>query len=98
MKITLKHPITLPKTGDGVPVLVTQLDLRETVCAGDFRGIKIASISNASVDDLLKISSRLSGQPEAVLDRLSVEDFDEMATAVLGFLNAGRGTPISASR
>lgn len=85
MKIELKSPIKLGEHGEAI----THLNLRESVCAGDLRGIKVSGLSDPSTDDLLKITSRLSGQPDAVLNKLELADFSAVLEAVSGFIEAG---------
>lgn len=86
MKYTLKAAISL---GEGL-TCVTELGLREEVVAGDLRGIKAAALSDPSVDDILKLVGRLSGQPDAVVNKLSIPDLNELGGLVLGFLSRGQ--------
>lgn len=88
MKYTLKNPV---KVGESQPP-VTELVFREEVVAGDLRGVKMSGLADPSVDDLLKIGGRLCAQPEAVMNRLSPEDFGEVAAIVNGFFRAGPET------
>lgn len=88
MKYVLKRPV---KVGESSPE-VTELVFRDEVVAGDLRGIRMSGLVDPSVDDLLKIGGRLCGQPEAVMNRLSPEDFGEVAAIVNGFFKAGPET------
>ncbi len=84
----LQKPI---RVGETQPP-VEELNFREEVVAGDLRGIKMTGLADPSVDDLLKIGGRLCAQPEAVMSRLSPEDFGEVAAIVNGFFKGGPGT------
>lgn len=88
MKLALKKPI---RVGETTPE-ISELTFREEVVAGDLRGIRMSALADPSVDDLLKIGGRLSGQPDAVMNRLSPEDFGEVAALVNGFFASGPGT------
>lgn len=88
MRYTLKKAIQVGETQPPV----TELVFREEVVAGDLRGIRMSGLADPSVDDLLKIGGRLCGQPEAVMNRLSPEDFGEVAAIVNGFFKAGPET------
>jgi len=85
---TLLKPIQI---GETQPPVV-ELHFREEVMAGDLRGVKMSGLADPSVDDLLKIGGRLCAQPEAVMNRLSPEDFGEVAAIVNGFFRSGPGT------
>ncbi len=87
MKLTLKKPIQL---GEGPAI--TELVFREEVISGDLRGLKVQSLADPLLDDLLKIAGRLSAQPDVVMNRLSMTDLAEVVTLVTGFLNAGPET------
>jgi hypothetical protein len=87
MKFVLKKPIQL---GEG-PV-VTELNLREEIVAGDLRGIKIASLADMQTEDLLKITGRLCGQVDALMTKLDIGDFFKLVEIVGGFLARGLGT------
>lgn len=78
MKITLRDPV---KSGSAV---ISELTLREKVCAGDFRGIPARN--PMFFDDLLKIAGRLSAQEEHVINALSSHDMQVVLEAVGGFL------------
>jgi hypothetical protein len=88
----LKKPIKVGETTEPV----TELKLREEVCAGDLRGIKLSSLQDPMTDDLLKIAARLSGQTELVINKLGLEDMGEVLAAVVDFLGAGQGTGTTA--
>jgi len=84
----LKRPVALGE--QGAPI--TELIFRESVVAGDLRGIKLASLREPATDDMLKIGGRLCGQPDAVMNRLSLEDFGKVMEIVGGFLSDGQPT------
>lgn len=80
----LQKPVVVRNT-DGEEInRVEQLTIRTEVVSGDLRGIPMRSPPWA--DDLLKMISRLSGQPDNVVNRLSIQDFNVVAEAVLGFM------------
>lgn len=85
MKHTLRRPISIP----GVPT-ITELNLREELCAGDFRGIKRRQFFQEwDGTDMIKLISRLSGQPEAVIGHvpngMSEQDLDDIGEKLVGF-------------
>lgn len=88
MKYTLKRPIRLTEASPEISELV----FREEVVAGDLRGIKQSSLADPLVDDVLKIAGRLTGQTDAVMNRLSPEDLGEVMAIVHGFFKAGPET------
>lgn len=98
MKHTLRKPISIPN----LPT-ITEITLREELCAGDFRGIKLRAISDPTGDDMIKLISRLSGHPEAVIGHvphgMGEQDLDELGEKVIGFFKregppqAGPQTP-----
>ena len=88
MKLTLKKPIRL---GESTPE-ITELTFREEVVAGDLRGIRQSALADPLTDDILKIAGRLCGQPDAVMNRLSLEDTGEVMAAVHGFFKSGQET------
>ncbi len=93
MKYALKDPIAILSKDTGLPIeTVSELTFRESVCAGDLRGIKASALGDPMIDDIIKIAGRLSGQSEAVMIRLSFQDLDEIGALVFGFLHAGRKT------
>ena len=83
MKITLKKPI--PSGSE----TLTELTLREEIVAGDMRDIELGRMV---FGDIVKLASRLSGQPESVLDKMSSQDLVQVTNAVTDFLGVGRGT------
>lgn len=85
MRIELKKPIIL---GEGATP-ITELHLREDVGAGDLRCLKLGAIADLSVDDVLTLAGRLSGQGAAVLNKMGVADTFEVLKAVGGFLSDG---------
>jgi hypothetical protein len=88
VKLALKRPIQVGETS----APITELTFREEVVAGDLRGIKQSSLADPLVDDVLKIAGRLTGQPDAVMNRLSPEDLGEVMGIVHGFFKAGPET------
>lgn len=87
MKYQLKRPI---KIGDAPEI--TTFTVREEVCAGDMRGLKVQALNDPSVDDMLKMAGRLAAQPDEVMNRLSPADLVEVTVLVMGFLTAGQQT------
>lgn len=90
MKYVLKNPIQL---GEGPAV--TELNFREEVVAGDMRGLPMRDPMHW--DEILKLASRLSGQPEAVINKLSFRDLTEVTKRVAGFIGAGLETGTTGS-
>lgn len=88
MKLALKKPIRVGETSPEI----TELTFREEVVAGDLRGIKQSSLADPLIDDVLKIAGRLTGQPDAVMNRLSAEDLAEVMATVHGFFAVGPET------
>jgi hypothetical protein len=88
VKLVLKKPIRL---GESTPE-ITELVFRDEVVSGDLRGIKQSSLVDPLVDDILKIAGRLCAQPDAVMSRLSPEDFGEVLALVNGFFKVGPPT------
>lgn len=87
MKYTLQKPI---KIGDAEPI--KELTLREDICAGDLRGIKLVQMAEMPTDDLLKIIGRISGRSQPELDKLSMADLGALGSLVLDFLGGGTTT------
>ncbi len=85
MDYKLKRPLRLTESA----AEVTELHLREELCAGDLRGIKLATLGDMATEDVLKVTSRLCGQPEALLAKLHVADLMKIAEIVVGFLGSG---------
>lgn len=71
---------------------ITELSFREEVVAGDLRGV--AMREPMMFEDLLKIAGRLCGQPEAVMQKLSVTagDMNEVLQLVGNFMSGGQPT------
>lgn len=96
MKLVLKRPIRVGEKGE-----LTELVLRERICAGDYRGLKLGSLmtspAEVSIDDFLKIAARLAGQPDLVMNDLSEEDLGAVIEAVISFRLAGQKTATTAS-
>lgn len=87
--ITLKKPIQVGEGG-----LVTQLTFRDEVVAGDLRGVNLAHLSGDMFDaaEILKVAGRLCAQPDPVMNRLSLADFQEVSALVVGFIEGGTPT------
>lgn len=91
MKLVLTRPLKVGDKG----VELHELTLRERLCAGDYRGLKLGSLMSTDagavpVDDYLKIASRISGQPDAVINDLSEEDLAAVVNAINSFRQAGQ--------
>jgi len=84
MKYQLKEQVTF-----GTQV-ITELNIREKVHAGDMRGIKISE--EPLHDDIMKLLGRLTGQPDPVIHALSHADYMELALLVSVFMNPGPPT------
>lgn len=83
MKYKLKRPILV--TSESPPI--AELTFREEVCAGDMRGIDMKA--NLTWDEAMKVAARLSAQPEAIMNKMGIDDATEVATIVMGFINGG---------
>lgn len=91
MKLKLQDPVKLgelPEIGD--------LSFRETVVAGDMRGIAVRSPMN--FEDVLKIAGRLTGQTDQVMNGLSYRDMLSVIEMVGGFLEHGPKTVTAPSQ
>lgn len=88
MKYVLKKSIQVGEMGPAV----TEFIVREAVVAGDLRGIRMKDLVDPTMDDVLKLIGRLSGQPDVVVNRLSLEDFDFLGAEVMGFFKRGPET------
>lgn len=86
MNYILKKPIQLTSESP----LITSLTFREEVVAGDMRGVPMRD--PMLFDDVLKIAGRLCGQPDAVLNKMSLVDLLEVAPLVAGFMGIGLET------
>lgn len=97
MILKLERPLKIGEQG----AQITELNLRERICAGDYRGLKLGSLMTAvgdvPVDDYLKIASRLSGQPDAVINDLGEADLAAVINAINSFRMAGQKTSTTAS-
>lgn len=85
-KVILKKPIQFGQ--EGAPI--TELAFRDEIVAGDLRGIPMRE--PMLFDDILKMAGRLCGQPEAVMNRLSMADLQEVAALVGSFTESGPAT------
>lgn len=95
MQLKLKEPIQFGSA------TLTELVFREKLVAGDLRGLRPGSMNDLTFDDFLKVASRMSGQPEAALYGLSLEDLTAVLGVVADFFKASAGqktlTTLSAS-
>lgn len=91
MIIKLERPLRVGEKG----AEITELVLRERLCAGDYRGLKLGSlmttVGEVPIDDYLKIASRLSGQPDAVINDLGEADLAQVISAINDFREASHG-------
>lgn len=83
MAITLR--LRYPISFDGTTI--NELTFRERVCAGDMRGLKIDEL--AQVDSILRLASRLTGQPDPVLNKLDAVDVIRITEVVTCFFVPG---------
>lgn len=96
MRFVLKRPISIP----GAPAPIAELTLREELCAGDFRGIKLGNLGNPvemPADDMIKLISRLSGRSEHEIGKLSDFDFGVIGERVIGFFSPGSPSTTASS-
>lgn len=95
MKYQLKQAIEIA----GAEPIV-ELNVREKLCAGDFRGIKLGSLGDLGemlTDDMLKIIGRLTGRTAPEMNALSPEDLGELALMVRDFFSRGSSQSATAS-
>lgn len=100
VKYTLKKPIRILKANAEGPELVdeiTSLTIRDEVVTGDLRGIPMREPMH--FDDIAKLLGRLAGQPDNVINKLSLVDLLEVGPLVMGFTGLGptTGNPPSSS-
>lgn len=92
MKLVLERPLRVGDQGEHL----TELVLRERICAGDYRGLKLGSLmttpAEVPVDDYLKIAARLSGLPDVVINDLGEADLAAVINAINSFRLAGQKT------
>jgi len=88
MQIKLTKPIVLAPGSSPIE----ELNMREEICAGDMRFLRVGALADPTIDDLLTLAGRLTGQGAAVLNKLVLADMDTVVAEVLGFLVGGRGT------
>lgn len=86
--IVLKEPIRISET---LPE-IRELCFREKIVAGDLRGIKMSSLQDPDMGDLLKIAGRLCGQSDMVMNRLELKDIPTVIGLVSDFLSDGQET------
>lgn len=53
---------------------------------------RLPMVSGYEFDSILILASRLSGQPDAVIDKLGGDDLEEVIEIVSGFMPGSRGT------
>jgi hypothetical protein len=85
--VILKKPIQI---GESAPP-IAELRFREELRAGDLRGIIIRE--EMRFDDVLTILGRLCGQPDVVMNGLSMEDFEEIGGVLGGFFGSSAHGP-----
>jgi hypothetical protein len=92
VKLVLERPLRVGDQGEQL----TELVLRERICAGDYRGLKLGSLmttpAEVPVDDYLKIAARLSGLPDVVINDLGEADLAAVINAINSFRLAGQKT------
>jgi hypothetical protein len=74
---------------------ITELTIRPPT-GKDFR--KLLTQTGYELDTVLTLAGRLSGQPDAVIDRLGGDDLAEVFAIVSGFMPAGPATGSTPSR
>lgn len=74
---------------------ISELHLREPK-AKDMRGMPADGLK--TMDQVLTLVSRLSGQPEVVIDELSIEDLSEVSALAEGFTARSPATGPEPSR
>jgi len=87
VRLELKKPIKLGEHGTPID----HLAFRESICAGDLRNLKVSELGDMTVDNLLTLASRLTGQPDVVMNKLELVDLGEVIKIVGGFIEAGMG-------
>lgn len=92
--IILKKPVRL---GETTPE-IRELRFRDELVAGDLRGINLKGLEDFPATDILTIGGRLCGQPDAVMNRLSLADLGQVVEIVLGFLSDGQQTGTGTSQ
>lgn len=80
---TLRTPIPFGS------LTITELSLRRPM-AKDMRSLPADGLR--TVDDMLLLVGRLSGQPPVVIDELSLEDLAGVSAIVAGFTQSGPAT------
>lgn len=88
MKLTLSQPIEFGKDN-----LISELDLKPTARA--FKEFALPMKPDGGFlfqpYDLAVVGMKMAGHPAALADKLSVEDMNEIAQAVIGFFTAKKG-------
>lgn len=86
MKIQLKVPILL--TEQSTPI--TELEMREKICPSDIRFLRATHMGDPTIEDMLTLASRLTGQSEAILNKLDMADLDTVCGEAWSFLAKSR--------
>jgi hypothetical protein len=93
MKYTLKKPVQFGEK------LIADLTMREEICAGDVRGIKLGALGDPSTmpaEDMMRLIGRLSGLTDGEIAKLGLQDLAALSNAVLDFFSLG-SSPKAAS-
>lgn len=91
MKLTLKEPVERCTEDGKILATISELNFRDRLTAGDFRGLRVSSLGpEMMVDDMLRLASRLCAQPDDVLNKLGMIDLDAVTNTIMGFRLAGR--------
>lgn len=88
MKYTLLEPVVIEGDKNGTQT-IAELNIREKVVAGDMRGLPLDKMEH---DHMIRLISRLSGQPEFVIAKLSIQDYVALAGKVDAFMEGGPQT------
>lgn len=83
-----KHVYKLKKPLEWGSETITELSFKEP-CIGDIKFMKLDSIT---LDDILKLASKLSAQSQEIINRLSIEDGMGVAELLGNFLNPSQKT------
>lgn len=82
--VKLRSPIQF-----GKDQLIEELTFRPPT-AKDFR--RLAIVSGYEMDTVLTLAGRLSGQPDAVIDKLTGGDLEEVIAIASGFMPGSQST------
>ncbi|MTI13364.1 phage tail assembly protein [Sansalvadorimonas verongulae] len=81
--VTLQHPVTVGET------TVTEVVI-QPIKAKHLRGVTLSG--DMSIDDLLMIAGRASGQSSLIIDELHAVDVFEVGDVITDFLDVGDTT------